>query len=52
MVPLISRDTSPTFREFFEVRGTNCKPTRYFFGRTESFMALPTRNFNVVLAGI
>jgi len=24
----------------------------YFLGRTESFIALPTRNFNVVLAGI
>ena len=24
----------------------------YFFGKTESFMPLPTRNFNVVLAGI
>ena len=24
----------------------------YFLGRTESFIALPTRNFNVVFAGI
>jgi len=24
----------------------------YFFGRTESFIAFPTRNFSVVFAGI
>src|SRR5215510_496401 len=44
-------DTSPTLR--YDRKNWFPKASwRYFRGRTESFMALPTRNFSVVLAGI
>src|SRR5205814_1367307 len=45
------RDTSPTLSTVGEKLVKRPGPG-YFRGRTESFMAFPTRNFNVVFAGI
>ncbi len=39
-------------RQILSRRGLKVGLFDYFFGRTESFIALPTRNFSVVLAGI
>ena len=43
-------DTTPTLNTF--AKSSESRLLAYFFGRTESFIAFPTRNFSVVFAGI
>ena len=48
----VKRDTSPTPRSLWRLANPLERRTGYLRGRTESFIALPTRNLSVVFAGI